>query len=146
MIMRFRSHRFATVKPVRPRRGFTLLEVIVAMTMLSVVLMSLAKLSTVISVRGRNADIVAKRSAVLQLETNKFGAMAFDSLRVFSTAAVTRTFGDFTFTRTLTITNVNSTRFTVKIVITPAVSSSLKDSATFDRTRPASSTPLCTNC
>jgi hypothetical protein len=74
------------------------------------------------------------------------GAMPFDSLRVFSTASVTRTLGGFAFTRTLTRTNVNSTRTTVKIVITPTSSTSLKDSVTFDRTKPSTSTPLCTSC
>jgi prepilin-type N-terminal cleavage/methylation domain-containing protein len=132
--------------PRRARAGFSLLEVMVAMTMLSIILMSLAKISTVISVRSRSNDLVAKRSAILTLEANKFGAMPFDSLRLFSTTDVTRTLGGFSYTRTLTRVNNSSTRSTLKIVITPTTSPTLKDSVMLDRTKPSTTTPLCTNC
>ena len=142
----FKTSHAARRRRMRGRAGFSLLEVMVAMTMLSIILMSLAKISTAISVRSRSNDLVAKRSAILTLEANKFGAMPFDSLRAFSTTSVTRTLGGFAYTRTLTVTNTGSTLSTVKIVITPTLSTTLKDSVTFDRTKPATSTPLCTNC
>ena len=142
-----RSRRSAARRPRdRRRAGFSLLEVMVAMTMLSIVLMSLAKLSTIISVRSTSADLVAKRTAILQLEANKFGAMPFDSLRLFSTTTVTRTLGGFGYSRAITRVDNSSTRSTIKIVITPAANTALKDSVTFDRTKPATTTPLCTNC
>src|SRR5207244_2876137 len=50
------------------RRGFTLIEVIVSMSLLAVVLMSLARVSTAITVRARTTDVVARRMSVLQLE------------------------------------------------------------------------------
>jgi prepilin-type N-terminal cleavage/methylation domain-containing protein len=144
--MRILSSRRVAAPRDRRRRGFSLLEVMVAMTMLSIVLMSLAKLSTIISVRSTSADIVAKRSAILQLEANKFGAMPFDSLRNFSTTTVTRTLGDLRYSRTLTRVDNSATRSTLTIVITPTSYSTLKDSVIFDRTKPATNTPLCTNC
>lgn len=142
----FKTSHAARRRRMLGRPGFSLLEVMVAMTMLSIVLMSLAKISKVISVRSRSNDLIAKRSAILTLEANKFGAMPFDSLRAFATGTSTRTIGAFSYSRTLTVTNTGSTRSTVKIVIAPTLSTSLKDSVTFDRTKPATSTPLCTNC
>jgi len=145
----FRKSHTARLRAARPRHaraGFSLLEVMVAMTMLSIILMSLAKISTVISVRSRSNDLIAKRSAILQLEANKFGAMQFDSLRAFTTGSATKSYGTFSYTRTLTRVNNTSTRSTIKIVITPTANTSLKDSVMFDRTRPSTSTPLCTNC
>jgi prepilin-type N-terminal cleavage/methylation domain-containing protein len=129
----------------RARQGFSLVEVLVALTLLSLVLMSMAKMAFTIAAAGRLNDIVAKRTAVLTQEANKFNAMSFDSLATVSTAAKTLTMGDFKFTRTLTITTNSSTRKTVKIVITPFYSTTKKDSVFVTRTKPAGS-PLCTTC
>ena len=52
------------------RRGFSLIEVMVSLTLLAIVVMSLARVSTVISIRARSTDVVAKRMAVLQMEAN----------------------------------------------------------------------------
>src|SRR5438132_12877157 len=88
--------------PARRRKGFTLAEVIVAMTFLSVVLLSMARMSMVVSKRGRSNAIAAKRTFVMIEEANKFGAMPYDTLAAFSTTAATKTAGDFTYTRRLT--------------------------------------------
>lgn len=125
--------------------GFSLVEVVVAMTILAIVLMSLAKLSTVVAVRGRGNDLVAMRTAALERESNKFGAIRFDSLAVFPTTSKTFTFGKFAYTRQLALTKVTTTRYTVKIVIIPTNNTAATDSIIFDRTKPASSA-LCTGC
>lgn len=127
------------------RAGFSLIEVVIAMTILAIVLMSLAKLSTVVAVRGRGNDLVAMRTAALERESNKFGAIRFDSLATFPTTAKTFTFGNFAYTRNLTLTKVSTTRYTVKIVIIPTNNTAATDSIIFDRTKPASSA-LCTGC
>jgi prepilin-type N-terminal cleavage/methylation domain-containing protein len=126
------------------KRGFSLTEVIMAMTLLSVVLLSLAKMSFVLSQRSRANDTLAKRNAVLMQEANKFSAMPYASLAGFSNGSTTVTQGDFTFTRTLTIT-ANTDRKDVKIVITPSKEPTKKDSVTIYRTLPPGS-PLCTGC
>jgi prepilin-type N-terminal cleavage/methylation domain-containing protein len=127
------------------RHGFSLIEVVVAMTILAIVLLSLARLSVVVSQRGRANDILAKRTAVLQGELNKFGAMSFATLSAFSTAPQTVTAGNYTYTRRLAINAVGSKRVTVTIVVVPAQDTLKKDSVTFDRSRSGSS-PLCTGC
>ena len=131
----------------RVRAGFSLVEVMMAMTMLAVILMSLARISIILSQRGRENGIVAKRTFALIKEANKFGAVPFDTLalarfKVDSTAVVTD--GDFKYTRRWKIlkhTNVD----TIKIVITPFLATTKVDSVWVYRTKPAGS-PLCVGC
>lgn len=129
---------------VRQRRGFTLAEVIVAMTFLSIVLLSMARMSMVVSKRGRTNGISAKRTFVMIEEANKFGAMPYDTLAAFSTSNVTRTAGDFTYTRRLART-ILSNRITLKIAIVPRADTTMVDSVWVNRSKPAQS-PLCTGC
>lgn len=128
------------------RKGFSLIEVMVAMTLLSIVMMSLAKIGVSVATRGRTNDLVAKRNAVLQLEANKIGTVPYDSLRTWPTTTKSFTLGDFTYSRRLTITGTSSTRYTIKVVVVPATNTRRVDSVMFDRTRPPSGSPLCVGC
>ncbi len=129
------------------RRGFSLIEILVAMTMLSIVLVSLARLATVVAVRGRTNALAAKRNAALQLEANKIGAMTYASLATWPTAAKIDTVNTFVYTRRLTLTKAASgSRYTVKIVVLPVTDTTTKDSVVFDRTLPATGSPLCVGC
>jgi hypothetical protein len=117
------------------------------MTMLSIVLLSLAKLSTGVGKSGRTNGLIAKRSAVLQLEANKFDALPFDTLANFSTGTTTdSTLKPFVYKRRLTITKPAATRYTIKIVVLPTSDTTKKDSITFERTRPPAGSPLCVGC
>lgn len=130
----------------RARKGFSLIEIMVALTMLSIVLMSIAKLATIAAVRGRGNDAYAKRTAALSLESNKFSAMRFANIGTFSTSDKTFTLDGFAYTRKLTITTVSSSQYTIKIVVVPSVTTVGRDSVIITRTSPPSSTPLCTSC
>jgi prepilin-type N-terminal cleavage/methylation domain-containing protein len=127
------------------RGGFSLIEIMIAMTMLAIIMLSLAKLSIVVSSRGRSNSIVSKRTAVLQREFNKLGAMPYATLLTFSTTNLTTTAGDFTYTRRLTRTTSGTNRLTMKIVIVPATDTTKKDSLSFDRVQSLTSS-LCTGC
>jgi len=116
------------------------------MTLLSIVMMSLAKISVSVATRARMNDLVAKRNAALQLESNKFVTVPFDSLRNWPTTTKTFTRGNFAYTRRLTITQVTAMRYTVKVVVTPTTNSSKKDSVIIDRTKPPTGSPLCAGC
>lgn len=129
----------------RARKGFSLIEVMVAMTVLSLVLLQLAKVTTALALRGRTSDLVAKRVASLQLEANKFGAVPYSRLANWSVADQTITRGNFTYTRHLVITKMSNTRYSVKIVVTPTLDATKKDSVMIDRTQPPQSS-LCTGC
>ena len=128
------------------RKGFSLIEVIVAMTLLAIVLMSLAKLSVMVAVRGRGNDLVAKRTAVLQLESNKLGAVPYATLATWPTTTATLTLGNFTYTRKMAIANTSSNRYSIKIIVIPSSDTTKKDSVTLDRTLPATKTVLCKGC
>jgi prepilin-type N-terminal cleavage/methylation domain-containing protein len=128
------------------RKGFSLIEVMVAMTVLSIVMMSLAKIGVSVAVKGRTNDIVAKRNAALQLEANKLGAVPFDRLGTWSTTTRTLTNGGFSYTRRTTIGAPTMYRFAIKVVVTPTLDPSKTDSVMFDRTKPPAGTPLCTTC
>jgi prepilin-type N-terminal cleavage/methylation domain-containing protein len=127
------------------RKGFSLIEVLVAMSVLSLVLLSLAKVTTALALRGRGNDLLTKRTASLQLEANKFGAVPYTKLATWPTADTVVTRGNFTYTRHIVITKTATfvNRYTVKIVVIPALDSTKKDSVMLDRAQPPSSTPLC---
>lgn len=133
----------------RRRAGFSLTEVLVALTLLSIILMSLARVTFQMASSSRTNDTFAKRNATLIEEANKFNAMPFDSLATVNVATKTLTFGDFKFQRRLTVTNNSAVFRTVKIVVTPYIggvlTTSRKDSVFVYRTKPAGS-PLCTTC
>lgn len=130
----------------RKRKGFTLIETVVAMTMFAVVTLGMAKMATAVALRGRNNDIIAKRNAALQLEANKFGAVRFSALANWSTADRTLSRGNFTYTRKLVITGTGMTRYTVKILVIPTADPTKRDSVIIERSLPPGSSPLCLGC
>jgi prepilin-type N-terminal cleavage/methylation domain-containing protein len=133
-----------------PRRrgfsGFSLVEVIIALTLLAVAMMLLARLSYLVSQRGYGNALVSKRNAALAQEAGRFSVMSFANIAAQSSGSTLMLVGDFTFTRRLTITASSSNRYTIKIVIAPQASEFKPDSVILSRTRPALGTPLCTNC
>jgi prepilin-type N-terminal cleavage/methylation domain-containing protein len=131
---------------MKNRQGFSLIEVMVAMTVFGVVMLGMARMAAGVAVKGRTNDLVAKRNAALQMEANKFGAVPFDSLKTWSIADKTRSLGGFTYTRRLVITQTSSTRYMVKVVVTPALDPSKKDSLMIDRSLPPTGSPLCVGC
>jgi prepilin-type N-terminal cleavage/methylation domain-containing protein len=147
--MKTRAIRAGRRRPLRSSRrrrgGFSLTEVMVAMGLLSIMLMGLARVTFQMASASRNNDIVAKRTAVLVQEANKFNAMSFDSLATVNTTDKTYTFGDFKFTRRLDITTVSSKERLIKIVIVPYYATTKTDSVYVTRTKPPGS-PLCTTC
>jgi prepilin-type N-terminal cleavage/methylation domain-containing protein len=132
----------------RPRRraGFSLVEVIMALTMLAVAMMLLARLSYLVSQNGYKSGLVAKRNAALAQEAARLGVMTFTQIAAQSTAPTLVLAEDFTYNRRLTITKTTANRYTIKVVVAPQASEFKADSVTFNRTRPASGSPLCTAC
>jgi prepilin-type N-terminal cleavage/methylation domain-containing protein len=131
---------------LKSQRGFSLVEVVVTITLLGLVLASIGRMSTVISVSARKNDLIARRMAVMQLEANKMGGIPYDSVTSFPTTTKTFTWGGFSYTRKLTITSPNATYHNVKIVITPTNTTIKADSITLQRSKPSTATSLCTTC
>ena len=131
---------------MRRRSGFSLLEVVIAMTILSLALMGIGRFSATLHIRSRGNDLVAKRAAALQLEANKFAAVPYSTLSTWSTTDKTFTRGDFTYTRKLSISTASSTRYTIKVIVVPSTDATRKDSVMIDRTLPPTASPLCVGC
>ena len=128
------------------RRGFSLIEVMISMTILAVVLSSLAGMSFLVAKRGRTNEIITKRNFVLQQQANRLGAMSANDLATLSTSSQSMVVGGFSFTRSISVTAVSTKHWQIKVVITPTDDPTKADSVTFDRSRPATGTPLCTVC
>ena len=104
---------------------------------------------------SRTNGTVAKRTAVMIQESNKFNALPFATLSSYNNTSTDLTFGDAKFQRRVVLTSAatttgsTGTRWLVKVVITPYVANvlttSLKDSFYVYRTNPPGS-PLCTTC
>ena len=67
--------------PTQRRGGFSLIEVVVAMTLLIFVIGSLSILATRTSERARRADIIAKRNYVVVQQLNRYSGLPYDTLR-----------------------------------------------------------------
>jgi Tfp pilus assembly protein PilV len=130
------------------RAGISVIEIMISITILGIVMMSLGKLSVMVSQRGRTNELVANRTFAMQQQSNKFSSMPFDSVRTFPTAARSMAAGAFNYTRRLTITQpvVGVPRYQIKIVIVPALDTTKKDSLIIDRAQPPGNTSLCVGC
>jgi prepilin-type N-terminal cleavage/methylation domain-containing protein len=128
------------------RRGMSLIEVVIAMTLLAIVLTSLARVSVFVSSRGRTDEVIAQRSAAMQQQMAWLGGVPFTRLDSVSTGTASVTVGTFSYTRTIRITAPASNRRTITIVIVPTVDATKTDSITFDRAQPPVANPLCAGC
>ena len=147
-MLRLSSRRRARTARPQPRRGISVIEIMIALTILGVVMMSLGKLSVMVSMRGRTNELVASRNFAMQQQSNKFSAMAYDSVRTFPTVQQTLASGSFRYLRRLSITQpaAGTNRYQVKIVIVPLSDTTKKDSLTLDRTQPPGNSVLCVGC
>ncbi len=128
------------------RKGFGLVEVIVAMAVLAIAVSSLATMAYSVSQSGMKATGNAYRNGILMQEVNRLEGIPFDSVTV-GTTTVTVTAGSYPHTRTITVAEpvVNVLR-TVKVVITPLQQNYKPDTVSFARTKARSSRVLCTSC
>ena len=121
------------MKKKRAKKGFVLLEVIVAMFILAVVLSTLAALMFRVS-RGSFLSIGgAYRNGILLQEVNRLEALPYDSLALGTTTASVSAL-PYPHTRQVTVTNPGVNVKAVKLVITPTNALYKPDTASFTRT------------
>ncbi len=123
------------------RRGFTLVEVMVAMCILTV---AAAVMVAPLYRYAQRTDVVAfaqARNGLLAEQVNRLTALPFDSLdsRV---GCVTPASGPLPHTRCITLTVVSGVQKRVRLVITPVNTTVRPDTVIFDRTQPAGSNPF----
>ena len=132
------SHRHPPRDVVRigaSRAGFSLVEIVVAMLLLSVTLLALAALMTQVAQQGRATEVTAQRNAALVRHVNYFTALSFEALDPALAGCAVVDDAPMPYERCVEITAGTSTR-TVKIKVTPTNSAYRPDSAMFERTAP----------
>ena len=147
-----------TTPRLRTRAGFSLIEVVVAMTLLVTIIGALTVLATRTSERARRADIIAKRNYVLVQQLNRYSGLPYDTLRarINSNASRLDTIiaSGMNFLRRDTVTNYPTSASTdtllaeVRVTIVPLTTSRsdtmLKDSVVLHRRNPHTGSPLFT--
>lgn len=128
------------------RRGFSLVELIVAMAIFGIVMVMLGSLSLTVTRRGRANELITKRNLALAQQAGRIEAMPFKDVATISNGTTQLLVGDFTFNRRFAVTQPATNRYTITIVVEPLTDEFKADSVTIDKTRPASGMPLCTSC
>jgi prepilin-type N-terminal cleavage/methylation domain-containing protein len=113
--------------------GFTLIEILVSITILSVSTLALSTMLARSTRQAASASAVIHRSAALTAETGRMSAMPF-SLLAAGTTCVNVTAQPFPHTRCTTIADVSAKVKTVKVKVTPSGTLLVAaDSAMFER-------------
>jgi prepilin-type N-terminal cleavage/methylation domain-containing protein len=135
----------------RQRSGLSLIEVLVAVMILSIMMTFVGHISAGLTQSNRRNDVIAKRTFAMQQQANIIGALPFASLTTTLLPATKNfTLGDFTYTRRVTITTGGNTSIgrtaTIAITIVPrtiyASDTLLKESMTMLRSSPLCGTSL----
>ena len=128
------------------RKGFVLVEVIVAMVLLAVAVSSLAALVYSVSHSGIRTSGDAYKNGVLMQEVNRLEGIPYDSIAI-GTSSIHETTGLYPHWRTVSVTNVQDNVIkSIKIVIKPDNPQFKADSVSFVRTKSRTSRVLCTDC
>ena len=146
--MRNFDHSSATAMTVtnEPRKGFVIVEVIVAMVLLAVAVASLASLIYSVSQSSLAASGNAYRNGVLMQEVNRLEGVPYDSIPT-GTSTVSVSTMPYPHTTVIRITEpVAAVMKTVTVVITPANLKFKPDTIIFSRTKARTSKVLCTDC
>lgn len=120
--------------PVALTRGFTLVEVLVSMTILSIGVMVLGGLLARGARSAGAASAVSYQTAMLAAEAARLDAIPFTLLPAAGTVCDTSTALPMPRIRCITITNINAKLRRVSVVITPTDNLLLQpDSIAFER-------------
>jgi prepilin-type N-terminal cleavage/methylation domain-containing protein len=126
------------------RGGFTLIEVMVSMTMLSVASLALGTLLFRAARLANATSAASYQTATLAGAAGRFDALPFDSLAA-GTTCVTVTAQPFPHTQCTTINNVSAKVKTIVIIVTPAGTTLMHpDTTLITRSRSTPSNPLKT--
>jgi prepilin-type N-terminal cleavage/methylation domain-containing protein len=117
------------------RAGFSLVELLVAVTLLSITLAGAARLSFVMARRSYPLVGVAARDAVIAQQINQFAALPFDSLTAkMGTTTVRRP--PLPYTRTVRVENLAPRWRRVTLIIAPLNPLVSPDTAVIERAKP----------
>lgn len=140
-----RSTEVATPTNREARKGFVLVEVIVAMVLLAVAVSSLAGLVWSVSRSGILTTGDAYKNGVLMHEVNRLVGLPYDSVATGS-FTYSETSGAYPHSRVVTVAEPMTDIKTVNVVITPVNPKYKPDSVSFTRTNARTSKVLCVTC
>lgn len=123
------------------RDGVTLIEVMVALSILSVVLVSLSGLMFQMGRQTRRSGGVAARTAAVQSALSAIQTVPWDSLPTFAGCAADTT-GTLSYTRCVNISTASARLRTATIVIVPDDPLLRPDTVVVQRSKPRSISPL----
>lgn len=123
-----------TLSP-RDQAGFSLIEIMVAMTLLGVVLIGVGRLNFVLAQRFYTLSEGGARDAVLTQQVNEFAALPFDSLKA-KAGTITVTKPPLPYTRKITVDSLSPKLRRVTIVVTPLDPAFRPDTLVLQRTKP----------
>jgi prepilin-type N-terminal cleavage/methylation domain-containing protein len=129
--------------PGHGRRGMSLIEVVVAMTLFGVIMASMAALTTQVARSAQFSSIATERGAAVAVAVNQLEALPYDSLpgragcRDISSPTLPRR-------ECIRITNVAPRVRQVEFTLTPANASLRPDTLIFERGKPTPGNPLDT--
>jgi hypothetical protein len=132
--------------PTRVRRGISLVEVIVAMTLLAFVIGSLGLLAAKNAQRARLLDAASARTFVLSQQANRFSVLPYDSIPNYAPRTDTVIAGRFKYLRLVSYTQglTGSEYRKVKVVLVPLADPTKRDSLLFERAKTYARSPLFT--
>jgi type II secretory pathway pseudopilin PulG len=146
MRISLRNSRASSAQSAKARKGFVIVEVIVAIILLGIAISSLAALLYSISQAQQVSTGNAYRNGVLMHEVNRLEGTPYDSLPV-GTTSFSITSAPYPHTRVVTVSEPVTNVFkTINVVITPTNPYYKADSVALTRTKAATSKVLCTIC
>lgn len=134
----------ATPSTSRPRRGVSLIEIIVAMTLLAFVIGSLSVLSAKSARRGPQLDMSAARNFVVIQQANRFSVLPYDSISSYAPRIDTVITGRYKYIRRVTYvqSTTGSEYKTVTVLLLPVSDTTRRDSLVFVRAKTYARSPL----
>lgn len=126
---------------MKVREGVTLVEVIVAMTLLAVALSSLAVATFSASQQSVRVAGSGYMNGIVTQEMNRLASMPFANLSA-SIGCTTVSSGTFPHQRCITVTDISGTEKQVRVVVTPSQRGVRPDTVIVRRSNPPTGNPL----
>ncbi len=123
------------------QRGFSLIEVMVAIVLLAVVLLGLAPVTLSMARQTRLATTITQRTAVLAGEVDRLTALDYAALPATGTTCTSFSMSGFPHTKCITVSDVNSKTKQLIVTVTP-LNGQGADTTIFQRSRGGGTNPL----
>ena len=127
----------------RTRRGFSLVEMIVAIALFGISMSAIAALTFAVTRQAAATEGTVERTATLEAGVNDLFSIAWADIDA-RVGCTTITTAPFPREECITVTNVNLTRKTVTLTVTPADTDIHPTTVTVERTKPPATNPFRT--